>query len=192
MHALLLSLLVTAVDPALEQALQRALTRTPATVELQSWDAPRCLGRFVPAPFESSGRVPVRVRGKACEAWGWAQVKVIVPVATLSRDVKANEPMDGAWSVTGVEARGEVISALPPGATATRGLRRGMPVNATDFRVGPRPGTAITVRLVMGALSLEQRATISPCPGNGTCATLPSGKRVAGVWSDGQLVVEAP
>ncbi len=191
MSALLLSLLLTAVDPALEQALQRAVSRSPAKVELQSWDAPRCRGAFSPAPFESSGRVAVRVRGKGCDAWGWAVVKVIVPVATLSRDVKANEPLDGAWQMEDLEARGELVSRPPAGATATRNLRRGLKLGAADYRVGPKPGTAITVRVMLGGLSLEQRGTVSPCSGAETCATLPSGKRVAGVWTEGMLVVRS-
>ena len=187
MIALLLTMTIAATDPALEAALQRALTREPARVELTSWEAPRCKGTFAPAPFERSGRVPVRVRGKTCEAWGWAQVRVIVPVATLSRDVKTNESMDGAWSV--VDGEGDSLSQIPSGATATRWLRKGMPVGSADVRTGPRPGTSILVRVMLGALSLEQRGTACPCSGSETCATLPSGKRVSGVWTDGTLVV---
>lgn len=188
MSPLLVLMMVTGVDASLEQALQRALTRESAKVELTAWDAPRCRGTFAPAPFDSSGRVPVRVRGKKCEGWGWAQVRVLVPIATLSRDVKANESMDGAWIVREEEPRGEVMSVVPGGATATRWLRKGMTVGANDVRTGPRPGSSIMVRVMMGALSLEQRGTAAAC-GNEVCATLPSGKRVSGVWVDGMLVV---
>lgn len=189
MSPLLFCLMLGAANPSLEAALQRALTREAATVELTQWDPPRCQGTFAPAPFERSGRVPVRVRGQACEAWGWAQVRVVVPVATLLRDVKAQQSMDGAWTVSQVEARGETLAQVPVGATATRWLRKGMPIAANDVRVGPAPGTAITVRVMLGALSLEQRGTVSPCAGAQTCATLPSGKRVAGELSAGVLVV---
>ena len=138
--SLLVTLMIGAADPSLEAALQRALTRETARVELTAWDAPRCKGTFAPAPFDSSGRVPVRVRGKTCEAWGWAQVRVIVQVAMLSRDVKANESMEGAWTLGEQEPRGEVMAQVPAGATATRWLRKGMPVAVSDVRVGPRPG----------------------------------------------------
>ncbi|MDP1830388.1 MAG: hypothetical protein Q8L48_44415 [Archangium sp.] len=188
MSPLLVMMLVTGVDASLEVALQRALTRESAKVQLTAWDAPRCKGSFAPAPFDSSGRVPVRVRGKKCEAWGWAQVRVLLPIATLSRDVKANESMDGAWTVREEEPRGEVMAHVPAGATATRWLRKGMAVGANDVRTGPRPGSPIVVKVMLGALSLEQRGTVAAC-GNGVCATLPSGKKVTGAWLDGILVV---
>lgn len=184
--------LVLAAAPAsasLEVALQKAVQRQPARVELTSWDAPRrCKGAFMPAPFDMSGRVAVKVKGKNCEAWGWAEVKVIVPVATLSRDVKANESLDGAWTTGEGEVRGGVTE-LPLGATASRALRTGATINENDFRVGPRAGTAVTVRVIMGSLSLEQRGTVTNCNGSVVCATLPSGKRVAGLFVDGVLVV---
>jgi hypothetical protein len=193
MSALLVTLVLAGFDPSLEKALQRALTRSPAKVELASWDAPRCKGtNFLPAPFERSGRVAVRVRGTACEAWGWAEVRVIVPVATLSRDVKANESLDGAWVTTDQEATVATLADVPVGASASRSLRKGAKLSATDFRMGPRPGTAVTVRVMLGQLSLEQSGTVSPCSGLETCATLPSGKRVAGVFTEGVLVVGTP
>ena len=97
MNALLVIAVLAAVDPQLESALQKAIMRSPARVELISWEGPRCKGEFVPAPFENSGRVAVRVKGQKCEAWGWATVKVIVPLAKMIRDVRSGESMDGAW-----------------------------------------------------------------------------------------------
>jgi hypothetical protein len=192
MTSLITAIVLSASTPSLEVALQKALMRSPARVEVKSWEAPlRCNGsQFIPAPFESSGRVAVKVRGKSCEAWGWAHVRVIVPVATLLRDVKANESLDGAWDEEEREVSGgEVLERVPVGATATRSLRRGGALAFSDVRVGPKPGTNVTVRVVIGALSLEQRGTVSACKGLSTCATLPSGKKVAGVWDDGVLVV---
>lgn len=192
MSTLIAALVLSASTPSLEVALQKALMRAPARVEVRSWEAPlRCKGpQFIPAPFDSSGRVAVKVRGKSCEAWGWALVRVIVPVATLIRDVKANESLDGAWAVAEIEVSGgEVLERVPAGATATRSMRRGGALALSDVRVGPKPGTHVTVRVIVGALSLEQRGTVSPCSGLSTCATLPSGKKVAGMWSEGVLVV---
>lgn len=184
----LLALVVAASTPSLEAALQRAVTRSPAKVELVAWDAPRkCRGTFEPAPFEASGRVAVRVRGKSCEAWGWAQVRVLVPLATLTRDVKADEPL--ADAIVFEEREGRGVDALPAGAVATRALKRGARLSPADLRTGPRPGTPLTVRVVLGALSLEERGTAIACAGAGACAALPSGKRVAGVFQDGVLLV---
>jgi hypothetical protein len=185
--------LILAAAPAsgtLEAALQKAVQRAPARVELTSWDAPRrCKGAFVPAPFETSGRVAVKVKGKNCEAWGWAEVKVIVPVATLSRDVKANESLDGAWSMSDGEASARAVQQLPAGASAMRPLKAGSALTESDFRVGPRAGTPVTVRVMLGSLSLEARGTVTQCSGAATCATLVTGKRVAGLFIDGVLVV---
>ena len=190
----LIMLMLGALDPSLEEALQRAVTRAAAKVELTAWeltawDPPRCTGTYAPVPFERSGRVAVRVRGTKCEAWGWAHVRVVVAVAVLSRDVKANAILDGAWTLTEAEPRGEAMTQIPSGATATRPLRKGMKISGSDVRVGPNPGTAVTVRLLLGALTLEQHGTVSPCTGSQTCATLPSGKKVSGVWLDGALVI---
>lgn len=185
----LISLMLCAAEPSLEAALQQAVTREAAKVELIAWDPPRCQGLHAPAPFARSGRVAVRVRGPRCEGWGWAQVRVTTQAATLIRDVQANAGLDGAWILSEAEPRGEALTRIPLGATATRSLRKGMEISAADVRFGPSPGTAVTVRLVAGALSLEQRGTISPCSGAQTCATLPNGKKVSGEWIDGTLVI---
>jgi hypothetical protein len=190
MSALIVTLLVVAAEPSLESALRSAVSRPGARVELTSWSAPSgCRGEFLPASFDSSGRVPVRVRGRACQAWGWANVRVYVPTAVLTRDVKANEAVDGAWVVHENEPKGEALAHVPAGATATRWLRKGQQVGPADVRVGPKPGTPVNVKLRFGALSLEQRGTIVACAGEEICAALPSGKKVAGVFSDGTLLV---
>lgn len=194
MLILLATLLAASPDASLQQALQKALLRSPARVQLETWDAPlRCKGQFVPAPFESSGRVAVKVKGKNCEAWGWASVKVIVPVARLTREVKPEQSLDGAWELVDAEpAPGELVE-VPPGAVATRALRPGDGLRERDVRVGPKPGTRVTVKLVLGALSIEQSGTVSPCAGAVTCATLGTGKRVSGTWQGNALyVAEVP
>jgi hypothetical protein len=184
-----LMVLLGAVDPALQASLQHALTRSSATVSVRSWDAPKCQGRYLPAPFETSGRVAVRVRGQGCDAWGWAEVTVMIPVVTLKRDVRANEALQDACKVETGEAHFGVMTDLPSGAVAARALKAGHALSEADVRVGPPLGTVITVRLVSGAISVEQRATVSPCSGPNVCATLQSGKRVSGRWADGTLVI---
>lgn len=189
MSATLAILTLLAAAPALEASLQRAVTREGARVELTKWEAPACQGQLLPAPFDASGRVPVRVRGARCDAWGWASVRVYVNAVTLTREVKVNQPVDGAWVVSEVEARGEQLATLPAGTTAARWLKKGQVVSPADVRTGPKPGTPVTVKVLLGGLSVEQRGTISPCAPHETCATLPSGKKVSGVFVDGTLLV---
>jgi hypothetical protein len=183
------TLLLLGADAQVEAALQRAVTREGARVELAGWSAPGCRGEATAAPFDASGRVPVRVRGAGCDAWGWAQVRVLVPVVSLTREVKVGDSLDGAWTVAEAEARGETLSSIPTGATAARWLKKGMTPSPADVRVGPKLGTSVMVRVQVGALTLEQRGTISPCSAGATCATLPSGKKVTGAFVGGALIV---
>lgn len=185
--------LATAAGPSLEAALQN-VAPPHARVTLLAWDPPReCRGDFTPAFVETSGRVPVRVRGSTCEGWGWATVKVQVPTIVVMRDVAANSPLEGAVVFADVELlRGRTpLASLPPGATAAKNLRRGAALTPEDVRVGPPAGTTITVRVTAGSLQVEQVGTVVTCRNGttGVCATLPSGKRVSGALVDGVLVV---
>lgn len=187
-----LAIAFIAANPVgLERALQHAALRADAAVQLIQWTPPpnACRGIFEPAPVEHSGKVAVRVRGTGCESWGWAQVQVRVPAAVLIKEVKRDDSLDGAWTIAMVESRGETLKSIPNEATAVRALNRGAAVEPNHIRVGPKLGASITVRVVTGALSLEQRGTISACAPPSVCATLPSGKKVSGVWTQGVLQV---
>jgi hypothetical protein len=193
MLALLCSLIVT-TEPALQQALERASAVPGATVELVSWKAPRCAGRFeVASAIEASGRVPVRVRGAGCDDWGWATVKLTAATAELTHDVKLGESLEGAWVLKAHEVRRgfDRVTEVPANATANRPLHMGQSLSLEAIRVGPPAGTPITVRVKLGGIAIDARGTTSSCTGGQVCATLPQGKRVRGSLEDGVLVVSA-
>lgn len=193
MLGLLLSLTLNA-DPLLQASLEAAVAVPSARVELLGWRGPPCQGRYEAAPVTASGRVAVRVRGAGCDEWGWATVTITMRAAVLSQAVKTGDSLDGAWSLREVElnrSRRPLVT-VPSGATATRAMRPGDVLWAEAVRQGPPPGTPIVVRVVAGAVAVEERGLIAACTGEATCATLPSGKRVRGLLEDGALVVSAP
>jgi hypothetical protein len=190
MIALLVTLVLHA-DPSLQRALDRAATVPGARVELRSFKAPACRGPWEVPPIEASGRVPVRVRSSRCDEWAWATVKVLAPGAVLSADVRSGEPLLGRWTTAELEVRRGItpLSSVDPSATAARAMRRGQPLTPGTVRLGPSPGTPITVRVLVGGVIIEQRATVASCSNGQVCATLPSGRRVTGALDDGALVV---
>jgi hypothetical protein len=130
----------------------------------------------------------VHVVGATCAAWGWATVRVFATRAVVTRTIAAGAPLDGALSFEEREwQRGTPATPSVEGAVAARELRPGMVLRGPDVRFGPAPGTSVTVRLVLNAISLEQRGVIVPCSAR-VCASLPSGKRVTGTMRDGVLV----
>lgn len=183
--------IAAATPPALTDALD---TRAPAgtRVELVEWSAPVCKGtRFDVQPIERSGRVAVRVVGKACSVWGWATVRVLATQAVLTRELEAGAAIEGAFKLEEREWSPGFGSAPElEGAVASRRLRMGTALREADLRHGPPPGTQVTVRVIVNAISIEQRGTITSC-GRGVCASLPSGKRITGVWSNGVLLARA-
>ncbi len=158
-------------------------------VEVSDWSAPNCnANRFEPQPFDGSGRVAVRATGKSCSVWGWATVRLFTTQAVLARTIEAGEPVEGAFTLEEREwSKGAPAAPKLDGATASRRLKSGSVLRELDLRFGPAPGTQITVRIVINAISLEQRGVIVSC-GQRVCASLPSGKRVSGTFRDGVLV----
>lgn len=184
-----LALLSLAAVPA---PLNEALSlRAPqgARVEVVEWSAPACQAtRFEPQPFDGSGRVAVRATGRTCSVWGWATVRLFTTQAVLTRTVEAGEALEGAFALEEREwSKGAPAAPKLDGATASRRLKSGSVLRELDLRFGPAPGTQITVRLVLKAISIEQRGVIISC-GQNVCASLPSGKRVSGAFRDGVLV----
>lgn len=180
--------IAAAVPPGLMPALEE---RAPvgARVELVEWSAPKCDGkRFEPQAVERSGRIAVHVTGRACHVWGWATVRLTATQAVLTKALNAGDALEGAYRF---EER-EWTKGLPgapslEGASAARRLQPGTLVRETDVRFGPPPGTAVTVRVQVSSIRIEQRGTITPC-GKDVCASLPNGKRISGTWADGVLV----
>ncbi len=193
MLGLILSLALL-VDPKLQESLEAALAVPSAQVEVLAWRAPGCQGRYEAAPVSASGRVAVRVRGPGCDEWAWATVTVTLRAAVVSQAVKTGDVLDGAWATKTVELRQSrrPLVSIAPGATATRAMRPGDVLWAEAVRQGPPPGTPIIVRVISGAIAVEERGLTAACAGDTVCATLPSGKRVTGHFDDGALVVSAP
>ncbi|MBE2252150.1 MAG: hypothetical protein IAE78_21620 [Myxococcus sp.] len=184
----LLALTLAAVPTPLSDAL--ALAAPEGTrVEITAWSAPACQAtHFEPQPIDGSGRVAVRASGRGCAVWGWATVRVFTTQAVATRDLEAGASLEGAVRLEEREwLRGAQAAPRLEGATASRRLRAGVVLRDTDLRFGPAPGTQVTVRLTVNAISIEQRGTIIAC-GQRVCASLSTGKRVAGVFRDGVLV----
>jgi flagella basal body P-ring formation protein FlgA len=150
-------------------------------------------------PVSGSGEIPLRLTGagpdgRACEAFGWASVRVTATALILSRAVATGEPLQDAVTQGEIELRsGQApLAELPAGARAARALAAGAPVLASDVRTGPAPGEPITVLVRAGGLEITQAGRALPCPRGRSCALLPGGRRVEGRFEDGRLVLEVP
>lgn len=186
---LALALVLTAVPPSLDEALV-AIAPPGSRVEVESWSAPPCKAtRFEPRPLEGSGRVAVRAIGPGCEVWGWASVRLFTTQAIVERSVEAGARVDDAIRL---EERlwTKGMSAAPrlEGAVAARRLSPGVLLRDTDLRFGPPPGTQVPVRIVLDAISIDQRGSVVACGQRQVCAVLPTGKRVTGTMQDGVLI----
>lgn len=186
-----LTLMIIAASP-LTEALQRAAP-SQTQVELTQWQGPQdCNGNeFEPARIDSSGRVPVRVRGAKCEAWGWATVRLFTEGLVLTKDIAAGSAIGNAFTSQRIEYRrgAEPLREVDTSANASKALKAGTMLTAEMVRMGPPPGTQTTVRVIVGGLTLEQQGTVMNCRGANVCASLPSGKRVEGRMVAGILVV---
>ncbi len=201
--ALALAALPAPPSPAVAEALRAALALPRGRMAVESCSAalPRgCaeVGAEALRPVVASGPAPVRVRGlsagQACEATGWAQVRVFAPALRASRAIAEGEPLAAA-AVAGeaeVTAGHRPLSELPAGAIASRPIAAGSAIEAGHIRVGPRPGDAVTVRLRVGEVALEQAGRALPCARGRGCALLPSGRRVEGILDGGRILVELP
>lgn len=192
------------VSPMAQAALDQATTVAGARVEVSRFtvqDAAGCrVDRAeVSSPIEGSGRVSLRLLGQGrdgrpCSSWATATIRLLAQVPVATRAVRTGENLDGAIDV----AEREVFPGRPPvqvptGATATRPLTKGQPVDASAFRArGLAVGSTIKIRVVVGAVSAEQTGRVVSCAQGKTCAVLPSGKHVEGTVQDGRLVVMTP
>jgi hypothetical protein len=196
--------LASAVPPAVQTAIEAAAKVDGARVEVtrlatQGTHGCAIARAEVALPIEGSGRVTLRMAGqgrdgRACSGWGTATVKVLAPAPVALRPVRTGESLDGAidWAEREV-LPGRAPVLVPAGAVATRPLTPGQLVDASSFRVrGPAVGEPIKVRVVLGAIAVEQVGRVTSCGLGKACASLPSGKHVEGRFVDGKLVVEVP
>jgi hypothetical protein len=200
--ALALALAAAADDPvqaAVEAALAWPGARAeivalrgglPAGCALRSADVPRAIA--------SSGRAAVRLSGRdaggPCQAWVWAEVRLLAPALVLARAVREGEPLQGAVAtdLREVAPGRRPLSELPEGALATRPLAAGALLEPGALRAGPVPGERVTVVVAAGTLRVERQARALPCRAGHACALLPTGRRVEGAWHGGRILLESP
>lgn len=185
-----------AVDAALATPGARAelasvAPSTGAGCRAEAWEAL--------AAVEASGRAALRFTGRdahgaPCTGFAWGRVRVTGPAVVTTRAVEAGQPLDGALAVEERElvAGRRGLSELPQGASASHRLAAGALLDEASVHLGPVPGQAVTVRLLAGALTVEQPGRAVPCKRGRACALLPSGRRVEGRFEDGRILVEAP
>jgi hypothetical protein len=207
MSPVLLALALTvpgAANPpaAVRAALSRALAIPGSRLEVSNYSAslpPGCSVSEAEAlrPVVASGQAPLRLRGAGrvpCEGWGWARVRVFARGLVTSRSVREGEPVSSAM----VAAEMEVLpgrtplTALPPGAVASRAIAAGAAIEPGSLRVGPAPGEPVAVMLRVGDVSVEQTGRALSCARGRACALLPSGRRVEGAFDGTRIQVELP
>jgi hypothetical protein len=200
----LVLLSASAVPPAVQTAIEAASKVVGGRVEVtrlatQGTSGCAIARAEVALPIEGSGRVTLKMAGqgsdgRACSGWGTATVKVLAPSPVATRALRAGENLDGAVAFAEREVLpGREPVVVPAGAIATRPLTPGQPVDASSFRVrGPDVGEPIKVRVIVGAVAVEEVGRVASCGRNKACAVLPSGKHVEGRVEDGRLVVEVP
>ena len=115
-------------------------------------------------------------------------------VLVTTRPVRTGEPLRAATVIAERELRGQgALATLAEDAVAARPLSEGQIVDSTaSRRQGAAPGERVKVRVVTGALQVEQAGQIVACGPDRTCAVLPSGRHVEGQFSEGVLLVVAP
>ncbi len=131
--------------------------------------------------------------GAPCQGWAWMRVQVFRAVYVTAHPVKDGDALEGALTKDERELiPGHTpIDFIPSGSTAAHFLKAGQMVETDMLRTGGfEPGQAITVLVRAGGLTVEQQGRVASCERGHVCATLPSGKRVEGVFEEGHLLVE--
>jgi flagella basal body P-ring formation protein FlgA len=169
------------------------LPRIDASCAAASATADRRVSSSGPIALRLSGR---DARGRPCQGWAWARVKVVASVMTAARAIRRGEPMEGAARLEERELRSarEPLFSLPEGAKAAQSLAAGQmlePHHLLDAS-SPALGAPIPVVLRRGPVSVALEGTAVPCPRGKACAQLPSGRRVEGQLIERRLVVVIP
>lgn len=179
-------------------SLQHALVVPAARIVPVRWTGVRgcrLASVSVPRPIEGSGRVPVKITGRGCSGWGWAELQVWAETSVTRRVVHVGELVAPASAVEEREVHaGQLPFIVPADAIAVRSLPVGASVGAMDVsqsRVGV--GDPIKVRFISGSVAIETDGRRTQCLRTRDCAILSSGKHVEGrIDDDGRLVVEVP
>lgn len=194
------------VAPVVRHALERALAapgaRLDSAVEERGSVRPldcRATEVEVAQPIEASGRLAVKVSGRAshgghCEGWLWVRVRVVAPVAVATRALRAGDALEGAYDTEERELRsGHTPALIGSASVAARAVAAGQILDgAVVSEPTLRSGQMVKVVVVSGALMIEQTGRGAPCVRGRSCAVLASGKQVEGELVDGRLMVETP
>ncbi len=181
------------------QALERAAeSGDRVLVEAVSQPQPGCtVDRADVQPLRAGGRVAVRFEGidaygRSCSRAVFAQVRLLRTSARLVRPVATGASItneDLTWEEVDVRAGRPPLRSLPSGATAARALPAGTVLEAGHLRLGPAPGTKVSVVFSSGTLTVEREGRVVGCGAEETCAVMENGKRVSGDVHDGKLWV---
>lgn len=146
-----------------------------------------------------SGAVAIRLsgedaRGRPCQGWAWARVRVVASAMVAARALQRGEMLEGGavrLEERELRATREPVSSIPKGAKAAQFLAAGQmlePHHLLDPSA-PAPGEPIAVVLQRGPVEVALEGTAVPCPRGKACAQLPSGRRVEGRFIEKRLVV---
>ncbi|HUJ26260.1 MAG TPA: hypothetical protein VLW85_09595 [Myxococcales bacterium] len=174
-------------------ALQQAAP-AGARVEVLAW---RPQGACEPdsaevrGPLHGSGSVALRIAGRGCSGWAFADARVTAQVLVATEAAREGQPVHAALEWREVRAGHEALAEIPASAVAARDVARGSVIEASMVREpGPKAGAPVRVVLRDSAITLELVATAVPCARGLACALLPSGKRVEGHFEGDAILVE--
>jgi hypothetical protein len=207
MVALLLALLAaspaqpTAGEPLpgeVRESLARALVVPGARLVPVRFTAPatcRVSSASVARPIDGSGRVAVKIAGRGCSGWAWAEVQVWAETSVTTRVVRAGDPLGPASTVVEREIRsGQVPFVVGADAVASRTLPLGNVIQPGDVsRSSVTLGDQVKVVFLSGTVAIETQGRRSGCLRGRDCAILSSGRHVEGHLDEaGRLIVEVP
>lgn len=188
---------------AVVEALHAAAPRFADRVAILSYRAElpsacKVDGAEVVGGLVGSGQASVRLQGTqaglACEGWATVQLRLFGHLWVTRQPIAAGAPV--AEAVGRIER--EIVPGLQPaelsgGEIAAQALAAGRLLEAGLVRrPGPTPGARVSVVLQWGGLKIQEAGSLVSCPGDLSCARLPSGKQVQGVLNGSQLLVESP
>jgi flagella basal body P-ring formation protein FlgA len=192
--------------PAVQQRLQAALALPDARLTVRSYRptsaAAACAvdDAAVDKQIDGSGRYPVKVQGRGCSGWAWADVVVKADVLVTTRSLRPGERLAGATTRVEREIRAGrqplTASAGDDGlaqARTTRPLGRGQVVERSHVQeAGAATTGPVKVVIRAGDLTITQTGRLVSCGRGRACAVMPSGKHLEGTLTGGQLFVETP
>jgi flagella basal body P-ring formation protein FlgA len=192
--------------PAVQQRLEAALALPDARLTVRSYRptsaAAACAvdDAAVDKQIDGSGRYPVKVQGRGCSGWAWADVVVKADVLVTTRALRPGERLAGATTRVEREIRAGrqplAASAADDGlaqARTTRPLGRGQVVERSHVQeAGAATAGPVKVVIRAGDLTITQTGRLVSCGRGRACAVMPSGKHLEGTLTGGQLFVEAP